>query len=119
MPKTVNTLEWSKTLGKGQRMSYEEAKRAVAALGNGWRLPSLQELLSIVDYTRFEPAIDIKRFPDTKSGAYWTGTAPAWDNQKAPRAAWIVYFYDGLSDCYSRDDDSAFVRAVRSLPAGQ
>jgi hypothetical protein len=107
-------LEWSPTLGNGQRMSYAEAEKAVAALGDGWRLPSIQELLSIVDYTRCDPAIDTARFPDTKSGAYWTCTPCAW----APRAAWVVGFLSGYAYDYLRGD-VAFVRAVRSLPAGQ
>ncbi|HEY1136601.1 MAG TPA: DUF1566 domain-containing protein [Xanthomonadaceae bacterium] len=114
-PKATAQLEWSHTLGGGERMSYAAAEEAVAALGEGWRLPSIQELLSIVDYTRSEPAIDIERFPDTKSGAYWTSTTCAW----APRAAWIVSFHGGDANGYRRDDGDAVVRAVRSLPAGQ
>ena len=114
---TTNTqdLEWSPTLGNGQRMTYAEAKKAVADLGEGWRLPSIQELLSIVDYTRCDPAIDTERFPETKSGAYWTSTPCAW----APRAAWVVYFDLGYSLYSNRGYNVAFVRAVRSLPAGQ
>jgi hypothetical protein len=114
-PKAAARLEWSHTLGAGERMSYADAEKAVAALGDGWRLPSIQELLSIVDYTRSEPAIDIDRFPDTKSGAYWTSTTCAW----APRAAWFVLFGSGLSGYDYRGNSLAFVRAVRSLPAGQ
>jgi hypothetical protein len=115
MAETATKLEWSPTLGNGKRMTYAEAEKAVAALGEGWRLPEIQELLSIVDYTRCDPAIDTERFPDTKSAAYWTSTPCAW----APRAAWFVGFSSGSSDYYRRDNGYAFVRAVRSLPAGQ
>jgi hypothetical protein len=114
MAETVN-LEWSQTLGDGRRMSYADAEAACSALGEGWRLPAVQELLTLVDYTRHSPAIDIDRFPGTKSGAYWTSTPCAW----APGAAWFVYFHDGNSNCYGRGVNDAFVRAVRSLPAGQ
>jgi hypothetical protein len=112
-------LEWSLTLGEGKRMNYDEAERACAALGPGWRLPTIQELLPLVDYSRCDPSIDIERFPDTKSGAYWTSTVPAWDNYAAPSAAWIVSFSYGNSYCSSRGGNDAFVRACRALPAGQ
>jgi retron-type reverse transcriptase len=37
----------------------------------------------------------------------------------APRAAWIVNFNNGNSNYNNRDNKNAFVRAVRSLPAGE
>jgi len=115
MAETTTQLEWSPTLGNGERMTYAKAEKAIKALGPEWRFPTVQELLSLVDYSRCDPAIDIERFPDTKSGAYWTSTPCAW----APRAAWFVYFGHGGSDSYHRDFNSAFVRACRALPAGQ
>ena len=115
MSEVSTILEWSPTLGSGERMTYAKAEKAIKALGPGWRFPTVQELLSLVDYTRCDPAIDIEQFPDTKSGAYWTGTSCAW----APRAAWLVYFDLGGSDGCLRGSSGAFVRAVRSLPPGQ
>ena len=114
-PATTDALEWSPTLNDGQRMSYDDAVEACSKLGDGWRLPTVQELLSIVDYTRYRPAIDVERFPDTKSGAYWSSTPVAW----ASRAAWVVNFSYGDSSDYLRVNLNAFVRAVRSVPAGQ
>ena len=115
------TLEWSPTLGGGKRMSYADAQKAISALGPEWRFPSVQELLSIVDYSRCNPAIDIERFPDTKSGAYWTSTDAAWDSDPNPasRAAWVVVFDLGNSYDCNRDGNSAFVRACRPLSSGQ
>jgi Protein of unknown function (DUF1566) len=119
MPET--SLEWSLTLGGGKRMSYADAQKAISALGPEWRFPSVQELLSIVDYSRCNPAIDIERFPDTKSGAYWTSTDAAWDSDPNPasRAAWIVDFLNGYSVGYGRYYGYAFVRACRPLSSGQ
>lgn len=107
-------LEWSPTLGNGSRMSYADAEAACAALGEGWRLPTIQELLSLVDLSRHDPAIDVAAYPNTKHGAYWTRTPVSW----APSAAWVVNFYYGNSDVYLRVDGYAFVRAVRSFLAG-
>ncbi|UZW62725.1 DUF1566 domain-containing protein [Lysobacter enzymogenes] len=68
------SLEWSNTLCAGERVDYAAAEKACTELGEGWRLPTRVELLSLVDDTRYDPAIDTERFPDTRSGAYWAGT---------------------------------------------
>ncbi len=109
------SLEWSNTLCNGERVTHKKAEKACAALGEGWRLPTRVELLSLVDDTRADPAIDTERFPDTKSAAYWTSTPFASDSSYA----WFVSFYDGYANDLRRDYDDAFVRAVRSVPAGQ
>jgi hypothetical protein len=108
-------LEWSHTLCDGKRVNYAAAEQACAALGEGWRLPSRMELESILDLTRHEPAVDTTRFPDTKSGYYWSSTPCAWSSDYA----WIVSFNYGLASGNHRDGGSAFVRAVRGVPAGQ
>ena len=102
-------LEWSKTLLDGKCVNLADAEKAVAELGEGWRLPTIDELLSIVDRTRHDPAIDTTRFPDTKSDCYWTSTPCAWDTS----AVWIVSFYNGYVGS-SRRNAGACVRAVRS-----
>ena len=112
-PKT--SLIWLKaTLGNGQPMTHEKALEAIAALGPEWRIPEFDELHSLVDRSRYNPAIDTSAFADTQNCAYWTSEKTAW----ASRAVWVVYFGNGHSyDCLR--DDSACVRAVRSVSAGQ
>jgi hypothetical protein len=111
----LSGLEWSATLCNGERVNHAKAEAACSALGEGWRLPTRVELLSLVDDTRTEPAIDVSRFPDTKSGAYWTSTLYA----SGSSYAWVVNFGYGLADYGRRGNGYAFVRAVRSVPAGQ
>lgn len=101
-------LEWSKTLCGGEKVTYEEAEKACAELGEGWRLPTREELESILDLSRHEPAIDTDKFPDTKSSWYWTSTETACNTS----AVWIVDFGDGDVD-HDRRYDLACVRAVR------
>jgi hypothetical protein len=94
-------------------MTYEEAEKACKELNAGghkdWRLPTREELLTIVDLNRHAPAID-PIFVNTKTDDwYWTSTPCAWD----PSLAWIVNFYYGVVNGYYKDNDY-YVRPVRS-----
>ena len=106
-------LIWSqKTIAED--VDHDEAKEAVAAFGEGWRLPTRQELESLLDLSRYNPAIDTEVFPDTKSDDYWTDTPTAWNTA----AVWVVIFgYGAVGD--GGRGNLACVRAVRSAPAGQ
>jgi hypothetical protein len=57
----------------------------------GWRLPNVKELLSIVDMSRMEPAIDPSAFPATSSGWYWSSSPMVGDSS----FAWVVNFNYG------------------------
>ncbi len=72
-----------------------------------WRLPKLKELLSIQDYGRCSPAINITFFPNTMS-SYWSSDTYFY----LPAVAWSVNFasYDtGIFDKVS----GIYIRAVR------
>ncbi|MBY6032156.1 DUF1566 domain-containing protein [Marinobacter daepoensis] len=102
-------LEWSQTLLDGETATLSEAEEAVAKLGEGWRLPTRQELESLLDLSRHDPAIDTSKYPDTRSCAYWTSTPCAWNSA----ARWVVYFsYGYVLDRYRHN--LACVRAVRA-----
>jgi len=49
-----------------------------------WRLPTIQELFTLVDYSRCNPAIDTTIFPNTEASSYWSSTAYAHN----PNYAW-------------------------------
>ena len=60
---------------------------------SNWRVPNINELISIIDDSLYEPSINSK-FQNTKSnsdGKYWTSTtrASATDN------AWYILFQNG------------------------
>jgi len=73
-----------------------------------WRLPTREELRSIVDYGRNYPAIDTAYFPNTLASAYWSSTTRASDTGNA----WQVYFYTGESWGNPKSAGN-YVRAVR------
>ncbi len=56
-----------------------------------WRLPTRQELLSIVDNSNFKPAVDTRFFPNTVPAYYWS-SSPYADQSDF---AWQVYFLYG------------------------
>ena len=85
---------------------------AVSLCGaSDWRLPSRLELLSIVDYSRYNPSIDTDYFPNTASSVFWSSSPSAIFSD----SALIVEFYEGFD---GPDDHNygAYVRFVSSIP---
>jgi hypothetical protein len=65
--------------------------------GTGWRLPTIKELLTLVDHSlSLNPTIDSVAFPDTSSTVYWSSTPVL----NSPSGAWGVLFYSGLGETY-------------------
>jgi len=79
--------------------------------GRTWRLPNINELRSIVDYTTLSPAIDSTAFPATATWGYWSSTTDALSSLKA----WYILFVDGWT--LPTPKTSSFnVRCVSSGP---
>ena len=75
-----------------------------------WRLPNKKELLSIVDYGTYNPAIS-SVFEKTASGLYWSSTTDA----SYTNLAWVVHFYFGYTLSYNKSHRNG----VRCVRAGQ
>ena len=73
-----------------------------------WRMPDRVELISIVDYSKYDPAAFEQFFPEVMSAFYWSSTSYA----NYIGYAWGAYFSNGDDD-YSAKDSSNYVRAVR------
>lgn len=76
---------------------------------NDWRVPTINELLSIVDYSTTNPAIDLNYFPNTVSSFYWSASPTS--NSQAQ--AQLVFFNTGFFGLANRTL-VAHVRLVRS-----
>jgi hypothetical protein len=79
-------------------LKYVAAVNAAGWCGyRDWRLPTVDELGSLVDYGRHLPALSTAFFPDIIMPAgFWTSTTSA----AGPSYAWIVIFDDGyLGTC--------------------
>lgn len=79
-----------------------------------WRLPSRKELVGIVDYSRFGPALDTAVFSDIISSSlnntdYWSSTAAP-----NPGYWWFVEFHLGLVSVANGAHHGHYVRCVRS-----
>jgi len=83
---------------------------AIAALiaEEGWRLPSLSELSSLVELRCSNPAINHKIFPATAAAVYWTVTR--FINHDG--SFWQVHFLHGEA-VPEKADSAAYVRWVR------
>ena len=84
----VGNLEWQSDISP-KKMTWQEAKDYAESLGDGWRLPTRTELLTLVDDTKYDPACSV--FPDCPSGWFWTSTP--WAGSSS--FAWYVYFTSG------------------------
>lgn len=78
---------------------------------NDWRLPTEEELLSLVDYSRKGPAINTTLFPNTLAYFFWSASAVAYLSNDA----WNVDFNDGHAYTYPKNN----VLQVRLVRSGQ
>ena len=76
--------------GKPVKFSYVSAQKYVQG-SVGWRLPTRDELLTLVDKTKKKPAIDGNAFPNTPPTMFWATRPESSDNLNA----WIVDFSRG------------------------
>lgn len=98
-----------------ETMTFDEAQAACeklsyAGFNSGWRMPTVEELRSIVDYTRSDPAWDTNVFGGKHDDLYWTSTPRTWN---PTGSAWVVCSYLGTVSNFDKDGHN-YVRPVRS-----
>ena len=96
-----------------EKVTHNEATTYCSTLKLGevsdWRVPTLNELLTIVDYTRYEPAT-LKEFSHVEIGTmYWTSTPYL----RSKDQFWGIEFKDGATDSASKNYNR-YVRCVKA-----
>lgn len=90
--------EWigNRCVGLASRFTWDQASDLTSAAGGlaDWRLPSVDELQSLIEYRMFDPAIDPVIFPGTPPVNYWSSSEAAYDIFYA----WSVHFANGFSN---------------------
>jgi hypothetical protein len=107
---TRTRLTWERAPDLTPRV-WSQAAPYCSALdlnGKGWRVPSVKELLTLVDESRWGPAIDPAAFPGTPSDYFWTSSPLA----TFPMFVWTVFFGKGTASFFDIGNPR-LVRCVR------
>jgi hypothetical protein len=109
---TYTGLVWQQD--EGGKMDWMSAMKYCERLSlrgyTDWRLPGINELKSVVDDGKQNPAIDTVYFPDARPSAYWSSSSYPLDD----RYAWIVFFSHVFLENHHKSN-SYRVRCVREL----
>lgn len=109
----ITGVSWQRELEPTAGRSWPDAdqycKDLTLAGHDDWRLPTRLELVSIVDFAAFDPAIDATAFPNTPAFGFWSGSLHA----DQPETAWLVYFKDGYTS-FNQFAYSSQARCVRA-----
>ena len=98
---TVSRLDWLSAISYCENLTLGGR--------DNWRLPNINELKSIVDYSSSKsPSINQTIFPNTNSHYYWSSTTTSWKNDNA----WNIYFGDGSDSFIGKSIQNYSVRCV-------
>lgn len=109
---TRSGLMWQRG-GPDEIMDWESALRYCENLRindfDDWRLPNINEINSIVDRSRTDPAIDTSAFPDTRSSLYLSSTTHVHQDWYI----WAANFANGTDYLTPQKVEKGYLRCVR------
>lgn len=94
--------------GTATTHTWQHALTITKNLGNGYRLPNIKELATILEYQCFYPTINNNIFPNTQSDYYWSSSSSFGSS------VWGIDFRRGEGNYGRNPTDQDYVRAVRS-----
>lgn len=106
--KRIGDLEWEQEVHRN--VTREDAQAIAQARGDGFRLPTILELLSVVDYDRNDPACSA--LPDMPPSQVWSSTVLRGNANRS----WVVSFGGGSVHGVEKDRLCS-VRLVRRVSA--
>lgn len=110
---SATNLEWQDDVTPAV-MTFQVAIDYCEALTLGsnsdWRLPNINELTSLVDDTRYNPAIN-PTFTNTVLSYYWSSTTYLAITSNA----WRINFTEGFHHVGTTKADYSYVRCVRGV----
>lgn len=108
---TKTNLIWRKD-AEPLRYTSEEAlaiaNKVAKETGIEWRLPTIEELTGLIDYTLAMPA---STFPGMNNDSFWSSTK----YKRMTDALWVANLCTGNILYYSLPDQIAGVRLVRNM----
>ena len=109
---TETGLAWTQDANMAGQLSWDEAVTCCEGLGNGWRLPTLGELETLLDMVALEaPMLPAKHpFVNAQSAEYWTISTYEEDGTSY---AWYVDIVDPALSDYQHKDVVYYVWPVR------
>ncbi len=115
----VTDLMWQKS-GSGDSISYEEAEKYIQQLNqenfagyNDWRLPTIEELLSLLENEEQSNDLYIDPLFDSTQTGVWSADIYRIKSESLPKSVWRVFFTHGLVYVHNIESEY-YVRAVRS-----
>ncbi|MBK1720678.1 hypothetical protein CKO23_00205 [Thiocystis violacea] len=98
------TLEWKRCAegqtwdadargcqGRPNAIPWAKAIKLAKGAGGEWRLPTGEELLTIIEKCHYSPAINPQVFPNTKGVLFWSSSSDTGGLDRA----WAVSFFGG------------------------
>ncbi len=115
---TQTKLTWQQATLPVQTQSVAIAScPSVGLPGTGWRLPTIKELHTLIDFSASAPPyIDQTAFPDTPTAdgnsGYWSSSAQAGNPVGSVAMGWTVYFSIPAT-MFNETFVGAYIRCVR------